>query len=227
MDQLPRLKGILFDFDETLVTLAVDWPRLRKRLHELFAPDGFDSPFSPLTESLRAAREFSYGNGRAELYNAALGIAREEETLGLDGAIAMPGSKELLDAVAARGIPFAIVSNNDSLVIRAALAQFEFPSPNIIVGRDAVEHLKPEPEGARLALRELGVQPEECWLVGNSKYDAALGYALGVARTLLVGGNFQSPLGCESIPSLMEVAKSLDENQNRSAELLRNEGAAA
>jgi hypothetical protein len=97
MDQFPLVNAILFDFDETLVTLGVDWTRVRTRLQELFAPCGFDSTFLPLTEALSHAREFCEASGRGNLFLAALGILREEEASGLDGAVAMAGSKELLD----------------------------------------------------------------------------------------------------------------------------------
>jgi beta-phosphoglucomutase-like phosphatase (HAD superfamily) len=103
-----------------------------------------------------------------------------------------------------KAILFAIVSNNDSQVIRAAHARFDFPSPNVIVGRDLVGHMKPDPEGARLALAELGVQPSDCWLVGNSIYDLALGKALAI-RTFIVGSQLTMHPTAIILPSLREL----------------------
>jgi sugar-phosphatase len=210
MDRQTRLKAILFDFDETLVTLAVDWPRARAQLRELFAPSGFDSPFRPMTESLRAAREFCEAVGHDELFLEALGFLREVEGRGLDGAIAMPGAKELLDAVVAKGIPFAIVSNNDTRVIRAAVERFCFPAPSVVVGRDSVRHMKPDPEGARLAMAELGLLAADICLVGNSAYDLALGQALGI-QTYLVGPQMTPDGSATYLQSLTELMPLLKE----------------
>ena len=45
---------------------------------------------------------------------------------------------------------------------------------------DRVVNAKPSPELVQLALRELGVQPGEAWMVGDSRFDRAAAQSAGV-----------------------------------------------
>lgn len=204
MERHTDLRAILFDFDETLVTLSVDWPQVRAQLRDLFAPSGFESPFKPMTESLRAARDHCEATGQEPLFGEALALLRQVEGMGIDGAIAMPGSKDLLDEVVAKGILYAIVSNNHTEVIRAAIERFAFPPPGAVVGRDRVRYMKPDPEGARKALAELGVEAEESCLVGNSAYDVALGRVMAM-RTYIIGERVDCEGSATHLSSLSEM----------------------
>ena len=120
-----------------------------------------------------------------------------------------PGVPELLTKASSRGVAFAIVSNNDSDVITEAFRRFRLPLPGVIVGRDVVRHPKPHPEGALSALAQLHLLPEECWYVGDSTTDLAVGTAVGM-RTYIVDPSGSTLHGATILNSIGELETVLE-----------------
>lgn len=98
-----------------------------------------------------------------------------------------PGIPALLDALAAAGIPFGVVSNKahdfTSCCVDAFLSKWPW---QVVIGQREGIPPKPDPTGALEAAAALGVAPGNCYFIGDSDVDmmtarAAGMHAIGVA----------------------------------------------
>ncbi len=99
----------------------------------------------------------------------------------LDSMWVNPEALPLLTQLVNRGIKVALVTNTvgalaNRIVIHANLKHF-FGS---MATADRVLQAKPAPDLLQLACHELGVEPAEAWMVGDSKYDRLAAEAAGV-----------------------------------------------
>lgn len=107
----------------------------------------------------------------------------------VDSVRALPGAHELLTALSARGVPWAIATSGREVMARAALAMLGLPADAPMVTRDMVQHAKPDPDLFLAAAALIGVDPRQAWVVGDSVWDllaARRAGALGIG--LLSGG---------------------------------------
>ncbi len=179
-----QLKGIIFDFDGTLVYLKVDWGKVRSELADIARRFGVGFNTSSVLQSIQDSYNLLLQNPETEkeakrfLHEASEALF-QAESAGLDKATLVPGAREVLEWLAKANIPVAILSNNDSSCVKKAFAKFGLPVPTVIVGRDTVSSPKPSTEGAEFALKFMGLEPSECWLVGDSQPDLEVGKSLG------------------------------------------------
>ena len=97
-----------------------------------------------------------------------------------------PGARELLAALAARGVPLALASSTGTETVRrelddAGLLGFF----NAVVGGDRVTRSKPDPEIFFLAAAALGVEPARCVVIEDSFNGVRAAAAAGM-RALMV-----------------------------------------
>ena len=81
--------------------------------------------------------------------------------------IVRPGARELLEAVAAAGIPYALVTGSQRPFTEAVLASTGFRFPVTVTGDD-VTRTKPDPEPYLLAAKLLDADPEQCVALEDS-----------------------------------------------------------
>ena len=114
---------------------------------------------------------------------------------GLDQVHPLPGARELLQALSALHVPWAIATSGSDITARPTLAMLGIPEGTPIVTRDQVRYAKPNPDLFLAAAERLGVPPGDCFVVGDSIWDllaAQRAGALGVG--LLSGGYGQEEL---------------------------------
>jgi HAD superfamily hydrolase (TIGR01509 family) len=107
----------------------------------------------------------------------------------------LPGARELLAYLTARGVPWTIATSGRIESARPALDVLGVDSSVPVVTRDQVEHAKPDPDLFLVAADRLGVDVEHSIVVGDSVWDllaARRARALGVG--LLSGGYGQDEL---------------------------------
>lgn len=82
------------------------------------------------------------------------------------------GVPELLDALAARHIPMAVLTNKPQafaeLCMREFLSRWDF---SLTLGQMPGVPVKPDPAGPRQVIRHLGVQPDEILYLGDTDVD--------------------------------------------------------
>jgi phosphoglycolate phosphatase len=186
-----RYRAVLFDFDGTLLDTLRD---LAESVNSVLSRSGFPE------HSLEAYRHF-VGEGIEELARRVLPEGhRDEATITKtltdvrqeyrqrwpNHTRPYEGIPELLDALTARRVKMAIVTNkpDDSTRTMAArlLPRWKF---DVIVGATTEMPRKPDPKGALEAARLLRLSPEAILYVGDSDIDmktanAAGMYAVGV-----------------------------------------------
>lgn len=182
-------QAVLFDLDGTLVDSAPDLATaVNRTLAELGRP--------PVSES-RVRRWV--GNGARRLVARALAGQREvaQEPPELDAALARffehyadclvdrsvpyPGVRPGLDVLHGLGLPLGVVTNKPARFtapLLEALALRDYFG--VLVSGDTLAVKKPDPAPLRHAAAALGMGPEHCLLVGDSRADLEAALAAGM-----------------------------------------------
>jgi len=98
----------------------------------------------------------------------------------------MPGARELVGEVMAAGLPFALVTSSERVIMDAVLAGFGAVFPVTVCAED-VSACKPDPEGYLRAASELSVDPRRCIVVEDSLNGVAAGAAAGCVVAAVPG----------------------------------------
>ena len=101
----------------------------------------------------------------------------------------LPGARELLAALTAQRVPWAIATSGRRAMAGRALGMLGLSEDVPMVTRDMVRHAKPDPDLFIAAAALLGVDPRQAMVVGDSVWDllaARRAGALGIG--LLSGG---------------------------------------
>ena len=104
----------------------------------------------------------------------------------LSDVVPTPGALELLDLLAERGVPWAVVTSADDRLARARLAAAGIVAP-VLVTVDDIAAGKPDPEGYLRAAELLGVPPAECLVVEDADVGLAAARAAGAHTAALRG----------------------------------------
>lgn len=105
----------------------------------------------------------------------------------VDGIVPTDGAHELLAAVAAAGVRWAIVTSADRRLARIRLDAAGIPLPAVVVTCEDVPVGKPDPAGYRLAAAALGVDPAATLVVEDTAPGVAAGRAAGATVAALKG----------------------------------------
>ena len=101
----------------------------------------------------------------------------------------LPGAQELLDTLAAEGVPHAIATSGRLHNARHALKLLKLHDDVPVVTRDDVRFAKPDPDLFLAAGQRLKVPMSRCVIVGDSVWDLlAARRAFGLGVGLLSGG---------------------------------------
>ena len=126
------------------------------------------------------------------------------------------GVAELLDALTARGIPMAVLTNKPQefaeLCMKAFLRAWDFA---LTLGQMPGVPVKPDPAGPRQVIRHLGVAPEEILYLGDTDVDmrTAVGagmYPVGVTWGFRLAGELTAAGAATLIAHPLELLALLD-----------------
>ncbi|PZO78736.1 MAG: HAD family hydrolase [Mesorhizobium amorphae] len=117
-----------------------------------------------------------------------------------------PGAVEIFRALQEAGVPQAIVSNSDRLVVDANLRATGLQEAAAIsVSRNDVREGKPEPEPFLRAAYLCGVEPSRCAVVEDSRTGAQAGLAAGMTTLFWPQLDLEAPEGALYLSSPEEV----------------------
>jgi HAD superfamily hydrolase (TIGR01509 family) len=107
----------------------------------------------------------------------------------IDQVRPLPGASELLAALDALGIRWAIATSGLAITARPALRTLGLPETTPMITRDQVAHAKPDPDLFIAAAATLEVDVRDSMIVGDSTWDMlAARRAGGLGIGLLSGG---------------------------------------
>lgn len=107
----------------------------------------------------------------------------------LDRTVPYPGARELLDALAARGLPMAILTNKPEKPTLKILAHLGILDRfTHVVPGDGPLGKKPDPTGLTSILKAMNIAPAASVLVGDSLQDLLTARAAGTAFVAFRGG---------------------------------------
>jgi HAD superfamily hydrolase (TIGR01549 family) len=171
-------KAVIFDLDDTLVVLDVDWVsvedeilRAMERDHHARLPaSGITSLFNTIADKLGT-----------QAFREAGKIAEPYEVQGARTALPIRPSLELLRKFHAKGIPVTICSSNSRASIQEALKTFKVDDTvESVVSREDVSRLKPDPQGMKKILGQVKLAPKDVLMIGDSKHDEGAARAAGI-----------------------------------------------
>jgi 2-phosphoglycolate phosphatase len=184
LSSLHAPRAILFDLDGTLADTA---PDLAAAVNLLRTERGLaPTPYAILRPTASA--------GARGMIGAAFGLAPGDdgyETLRLQwfdhyqAAMAVhstlfDGVDELLEGIRAAGMEWGIVTNKPARFTDPLVPQIGLAHAGCIVSGDTTPHAKPHPAPLLEAARRLGIDPTQCWYVGDDLRDIEAGRAAGM-----------------------------------------------
>lgn len=186
--RLPR--ALLFDLDGTLIDAA---PDIAGALNGVLvahgrAPLGVDRVRRMVGHGIARLVDDAMAQTGAALPGAALDravamMADAYQARLTDQTVALPGAVQLVADCARRGMALACVTNKPGAMARTILAHLKMSPPILLViGGDSGLPRKPSPEPLLAALDQLGVPPDDAWMVGDGLPDMAAASTAGITR---------------------------------------------
>jgi N-acetyl-D-muramate 6-phosphate phosphatase len=186
MIDLPFPEAMFFDLDGTLIDSAPDLAAAADKLrtdrglppiaYERYRPHagagargmlGIAFEMKPEHADFEAYREEFYVNYENNL---------TQYTFAFEG-IAL-----LLDEIRARRMPWGIVTNKSKRFTNPLVAKMPLlQGAAAVISGDSTQHTKPHPEPVLAAARMAGIDPKQCWYVGDDRRDIESGRAAGMA----------------------------------------------
>jgi HAD superfamily hydrolase (TIGR01509 family) len=107
-----------------------------------------------------------------------------------DTVTALPGARDLLAALSAAGVKWAIATSGRAQTARPALDLLGLPHDTPMVTRDLVRHAKPDPDLFLAAASLLDVNPLHAMVVGDSVWDLLAARRAGSLGVGLQSGGY-------------------------------------
>ena len=102
----------------------------------------------------------------------------------------LPGAVELLKFLRSVPVPHGIATSGGRPEIDASLDALGVPSDTVIIERGNVARAKPEPDLFLACQRRLGVEPDECYVIGDAVWDLLAARRAGMLSIGLLSGGY-------------------------------------
>jgi HAD superfamily hydrolase (TIGR01509 family) len=200
-----NVKGVIFDLDGTLVGFNLDYRALRAEVKGYLSKMGVPASVLSLKENifemLNKAEIFVKNSGKstekmAAIRSEALGIAEKYELEAAMSTGLLSGAVETLKALKRMGLKIGLCTINSEKSAIYILQRFKIAEFfDVVVTRNMVSQVKPNPEHPQVVLKALSVAPEESVVVGDSSADMQCAREL---KTIAVG----LPTGISTVQQL-------------------------
>jgi HAD superfamily hydrolase (TIGR01509 family) len=200
------IKAVIFDLDGTIASFNLDYKALRGEVRSyllrLGVPVSVLSVKESIFEMLEKTAIFMKNSGKSaeamdEIRNEALAIAEKYELEAAVSTDLLPGIYETLKALKRMNLKIGLFTLNSDKTANYLLQRFKLGDFfGVTVPRNKINYVKPNPEHLEMALKVLGVAPEETVVVGDSNVDMESAKEL---QAIAVG----FPTGASKIEQLM------------------------
>lgn len=168
-----KYKLIIFDFDDTLTHLGIDWNKVKDRIIKNVEAIGVELPDKIKNMDVMHIGNYLSENGHKKIVFNAFRDAERNCIANKEFAV-FPKAMELLRKLKAEGYLIAIASGNTTSTIRKII-HLQNISPDFIAGLDSTVLNKPYPDILNLVLKYFNLKNNEVLFVGNSKFDSEAG----------------------------------------------------
>jgi len=174
------MKGVIFDFDGTIVELSIDFKRIRERILNEAKKRKLKIPKKnyPVLELLEKIKELNKKEGK-DFYSTGHKILKEEEIRACKKTKPKEGVLELLKKLKENGIKIGIITRNCKDVVFEVVNKFNIPY-DVILTRDDVEKVKPDPFHIKKTLEKLNLKKEDVLIAGDHPFDVRCGKKLNL-----------------------------------------------
>ncbi|MCM8818369.1 MAG: HAD-IA family hydrolase [Candidatus Omnitrophica bacterium] len=165
------IKGVIFDFDGTLVNSEIDFKKIKEKILNEAVKENLKIPSEqlPILELIEKIKNFNKKKGR-DFYIKAHKILKEEE---IKSAVKTKPKKDVLKVLnnlRENKIKIGIITRNCKEVVINVIKKFSIPF-DVVLTRDDVYKVKPEPYHIKKCLVKLGLKKNEVILVGDHFFD--------------------------------------------------------
>ncbi len=169
----------VFDLDHTLVRSPLDLAAMAVDMRGLL--EARCGPLPPRPDRYRVGELIHWCKANAPDAEAPLWeVALDHERRAVADASLEPGAREAIAGARAAGFATAVWTNNARAVTAAALARFALlDALDLVVTRDEMRALKPDPDGWRVIAGHFGPW-RDAVVVGDSWVDGVAATAAGV-----------------------------------------------
>jgi len=183
-----KVKGIIFDMDNTILHSKIDFKAMKAAVYNLALEEGLISRGLELEEYttstiIRAVKET--GKLTYEINNKIWRTVLSYEVAGMENAGLEVGALELLKAINNK-LKIVLLTNNGYAAALKALELTNIKAYfDLIVARDNMESLKPDPSGFLYTLSKYKDIPSKEWIsVGDSWIDGKASMEAGIPFVL-------------------------------------------
>ncbi len=191
------VRGFIFDFDGTLVSLEIDVPMMKSAMIAELASQGFDT--KPLDTSLPTQGIIDYARAQIEAggvrrdfneVRSRLYAVLDTLELGCNAASSpIDGVVEALQRLRESHLGLAIVTNSGRASSQQLLDRYTLSGLfDCILTRDDVTVMKPDPEGILKAMGVMGLTRVDAIYVGDSAVDIRAARAAGIRIAAVTTG---------------------------------------
>jgi phosphoglycolate phosphatase len=175
------IKAVIFDLDGTITSFNLDYKAIRGEVRSYLLRVGVPTSVLSVNESifemLKKTEIFVKNSGKSaeamdEIRNEALAIAEKYELEAAMSTDLLPGAVETLKALKRMDLKIGLFTLNSDKAANYILQRFKLGDFfGVTIPRNKVNYVKPNPEHLEMALKILGVAPEETVVVGDSNVD--------------------------------------------------------
>jgi len=139
------IKGLIFDFDGTIVSQHIDFKGIFEEIHRLLLSYILKEPKKhlPVLEYLDEVKKLNGKKSQRFLYEARR-ILLEKEKQASEKASPIKGVPEFLEELINKGFSVGIVTRNSRAVVEEILKKKKIPY-HVLLAREDVKKVKPHP----------------------------------------------------------------------------------
>jgi len=180
-------KLIIFDMDDTLLHLEVEWDKVKKELIQLAESKGIKTEKDKYI--MKLTLDLSISNPELKKQVDEIYRRYEAECTKKKKYYVFEGMIQLIKDLKKKNHLIAICSGNNSETIKEAFSDIgALENIDYVAGLNSVSKGKPDPEPINLILEKLNVKKEDTLFIGNSVWDEIAGKTAKV-RTIIIKPN--------------------------------------
>lgn len=193
MDKQKAINTLLFDLDGTLFHLAVDWDVVTKEVETIIK---------------RPVKSFNklYEDRSHVHHSAVTNKVTDYELAGVKRGRTTKAAGQVIGKLS-KNYQIGIVTRNSRYAAEEVIQTLGIDRVNVIVGREDVAKLKPDPEALKQALIKLNANKNQTILIGDTVQDVLAAHSLGIKCVIVKNNKLTfTPEGADFyINSLLEL----------------------